>query len=69
MAFDRNPKSNPSEVFISGKTAEAIVREAVALLYPSGLPSIEKVEVCAGSLLVALVGRYDRKAASREEAA
>lgn len=63
--FDKNPRSNPSEAFVAGKTTEAVVREAVAQLYPAGLPAIDKVEICAGSLLVALVQRFDRKAEAR----
>lgn len=54
--FDKNPKSNPADVFVAGKTAEAIVRAIAAGTAPDGA-------------LAALIARYDRKAAAREAAA
>ena len=53
MSFDKgNPKSTPAELFVSGKTAESIVRALVAGEAPDGT-------------LVALRDRYDRKAEKR----
>ena len=58
MAFDKNPRANDADVYIAGKTTEAIVR------------SIVKAQLDLGEAphpwLVALVARFDRKAASRE---
>jgi len=54
--FDRNPKSNPADVFIAGKTTETIARALLAGTAPDGT-------------LAALVARFDRKAERREAAA
>lgn len=51
--FDKNPKANPADIFVAGKTAEGIVRALAAGTAPDGT-------------LAALVARYDRKAAARE---
>lgn len=53
MAFDKNPRANPADVFVAGKTAEQIVRAIADGTAPDGT-------------LAALVARYDRKAAARE---
>lgn len=52
--FDKNPKSTPADVFVSGKTTEAVVRAILAGTAPDGT-------------LAALVARFDRKAAARAE--
>lgn len=57
MAFDKgNPKSTPADIFVSGKTTEAIVRAIHDGSAPDGT-------------LAALVARFDRKADRREAAA
>lgn len=51
--FDKNPKANDADIFVAGKTTEAIVRAIAAGTAPKGT-------------LEALVARFDRKAAARE---
>jgi hypothetical protein len=53
MAFDRNPKSTPADVFVAGKTTEAVCRAILKGTAPDGT-------------LAALVARFDRKAERRE---
>lgn len=55
MAFDRNPKVTPADVFIAGKTTETVVRALADGTAPDGT-------------LAALVARFDRKAERREAA-
>ena len=56
MSFDKsNPKATPADVFIAGKTTEAIVRAMLAGTAPDGT-------------LAALVARFDRKAERRANA-
>jgi len=62
--FDRNPKSTPADVFIAGKTTEAIVRKIAADLAPDLTLTAESAAV-----LLALVARFDRKVERREAAA
>ena len=51
--FDRNPKANPADVFVAGKTTEQVVRAIHDGSAPDGT-------------LAALVQRFDRKAERRE---
>ena len=50
--FDRNPKTTPADVYIAGKTTEAVCRAILAGTAPEGT-------------LAALVARFDRKAERR----
>jgi hypothetical protein len=54
--FDKNPKSNAADVFVAGKTTEAVIRAIHAGTAPDGT-------------MAALVARFDRKAERRESKA
>jgi hypothetical protein len=64
MSFDRNPKSTPADVYIAGKTTEAIVR---AILPAVGAQTVGTVApgLLVVDVLGALVARFDRKAEAR----
>lgn len=51
--MDKNPRANPADVFIAGKTTEQVVRAIASGDAPEGT-------------LAALVSRFDRKAERRE---
>jgi hypothetical protein len=51
--FDKNPRANPADVFVAGKTTEQVVRAIADGSAPDGT-------------LAALVARFDRKAERRE---
>lgn len=53
--FDKNPKATPADVFVAGKTTEAVVRAIADGTAPDGT-------------LTALVARFDRKAERRAAA-
>lgn len=70
MAFDKNPLNTPADRLIAGNTAEEIVRTVAAGKPVAALGRNKVAEpVSPAELLTALIARYDRKAASREEAA
>jgi len=50
--FDKNPRTTPADVYIAGKTTEAIVRAILTGDAPTGT-------------LEALVARFDRKVERR----
>ena len=64
--FDNNPKATPADVFVAGKTTEAVVRAIEASLRSRGTPIPIPVgpDATADPILVlgALVARFDRKA-------
>lgn len=55
--FDKNPRSTPADVFIAGKTTEQVIRATVEAQKSLGADP--------HPYLVALVARFDRKAAAR----
>ncbi len=57
--FDKNPRTNPADTFIAGKTTEQVVRAVVRAQEDLG----HEVD----PILAALVRRFDRKAAARAE--
>ena len=57
MSFDRNPKATPGDVFIAGKTTEAVVRAYVE--------AQRNLNVEPHPWMTALVARFDRKADAR----
>ena len=56
--FDKNPKTNAGDIFVAGKTTEAVVRAIVQ--------AQRDLNETPHPWLVALVSRFDRKAAVRE---
>lgn len=58
MAFDKNPKANDGDIFVSGKTTEQVVRAYVK--------AQQDLNEAVHPWMTALVARFDRKAAARE---
>ena len=63
MAFDRNPRTTPADVFIAGKTTDTIVGAIAAAIRVNGETVAPNVSVT--DALLALDARFTRKAQAR----
>ena len=61
MAFDRNPRTTEGDKYVAGKTTEAVVRAYVQAQQDLG--------ETPHAWMLALVARFDRKAAARKAVA
>lgn len=59
--FDRNPKATPADVFIAGKTTEAVIAAIATNTLPAGVADRDAI--------LALNARFERKAERRAAAA
>jgi len=63
--FDKNPKTTPADVFVAGKTTEAVVRAIGAAIGAQTVGTVGPDNLMANDVLAALVARFDRKAERR----